>query len=826
MSRCAVLLLAVLTAAAAAPRRGTAQQDDVRVEASLSETVVRAAETFTLEVSVSSHGGAPDDIAPPPLPQGLQVIGTQDFSEYQFSLPGGRTRSVRRQFQVLASAPGRYAIPPVAVTIDGVRYHTNALLLTVRPAAAASRGGERVGSTGPGDEVVLNAWLTPDTVWVGQQVTMRAEALFSEDVRMRLGSVPQYQAPTPSGFWTYDLGGGAGVELRYVHGHLYEVQTFRRAYFPLSAGRFEIPPAQLSYDVRRGFLGSPQTQELKSNPLAVTVRALPDAGRPADFDGAVGEYSVRAWIQPDRVSAGEAATLTVEVQGDGNVKALPPPTLPALADVQVYPPTEEAEEDTSGAAVSGVKRFSWVIVPTREGPLTIPSVRYPYFDPAHARYDVARSGAVGLRVEHGAAVAAAAGPLQIAGPARRPAGDPLSWVRSPLFAMLQATPLLAFAGVLLVRRRRRPRRPSRAELRGGRMRALAALRERDDDGDPEVLHALEELLRARLAAFLGDAGITSRSRQALLPALEEAGLSPELAAGAATLVARIDEARYRPEPPGADERAALIDQVEHLLEEIEGGSPRRLRTRAGAGLVAALLPTAALALGGLRVASPGPPPAAAAAPAPDAAFGRGIERYDAGAYRASAAEFGAWVRRHPRDAAAWYDLGNAWYRQGRRGRAVWAWLRALELAPRSQDARRNLAVAGVDPAVVSAALPAVPLSQRELLLLASLGWLVGGCALAAFVLRGRRALLGGGAAALVLAAAALAVLGLARIRPDTRVVLEGAPLRVAPDIRSERRGALGAGAAVRAVESRDGWVRVRAGAGVEGWMESPALGSL
>ena len=78
-----------------------------------------------------------------------------------------------------------------------------------------------------------------------------------------------------------------------------------------------------------------------------------------------------------------------------------------------------------------------------------------------------------------------------------------------------------------------------------------------------------------------------------------------------------------------------------------------------------------------------------------ASFPDGLALFDEGRFEAAAEAFDAHARSHPRDAAAWYNLGTAYHRAGHPGYAVWGWLRALELEPRDADTRHNLRVVGV-----------------------------------------------------------------------------------------------------------------------------------
>ena len=171
----------------------------VRVAASVSPAAVRVGDVVVLDISILTPGAAPDAINVPPLPSGLRVTGSNDYTEYEFRMPGGRRRTTRRELTLSTVSPGHYVIPPIAVRIDGATYRTRPVRLDVAPGAVAGPAGESSG--GPDDEVLLQSWATPDTVFVGQQVTVRADALFSTDVRSRLAGAPQYEAPSAPGFW-------------------------------------------------------------------------------------------------------------------------------------------------------------------------------------------------------------------------------------------------------------------------------------------------------------------------------------------------------------------------------------------------------------------------------------------------------------------------------------------------------------------------------------------------------------------------------------------------------------------------------------------------
>ncbi|MBW3552983.1 MAG: BatD family protein [Gemmatimonadetes bacterium] len=803
---------------------GLAAQDPVRVQAGLSRSEVRVGETTVLRVDVETDGARAEIGRLTRLPPGIELASTRDYDQRQFSIPGGTRRFVTREFVLRGRAQGQFRIPAIGVTVSGRSYTTTSQILTVTPPPPGLRGPEA--PSGPDGDVGLHAWLNADTVYVGEQVTMQAEAMFSQSARLRLRRAPEYEAPTPSGFWIEDLPERRTTSSRIVDNQVYEVQGFRRAFFPLSPGRHVIPPARLEYEMRRGILYAPETFEALSDSMPLVVLPVPERDRPPEFTGAVGRFTATGSLEPREVPAGEAVVLTVEVEGTGHVKALPPPRLPPLEGIDVFPPSEEAETEIAGGTVRGRKRFSWVLIPERAGELEIPPVRYAYFDPETEEFATAEVPGTTLRVTPGAeGRAAPTPPASLRYLKTAPgSGDPLDWVHTPWFALAQLLPLLAIAAGLAARRA--PGGSSRRELRRRRRRALRDLRRRAAQDDAAFLPDAEAFARAWIAERVGIRPGEAGSRSALAAA----GVPRTPAAAVPAVLERIAALRYAPTPPGREARVAVAEQLGEALERMDRETPAPGSrdaapgaSRRGAALLLALGLGLAMSPATARPASAGPasPQQAAAR-----AFADGIALFDAEEYDEAAERFDAHVRDHPEDAAGWYNLGTSYYRAGHAGFAVWAWLHALELQPRDADTRHNLHVAGVGPELVRRASPPVPLRPAELALLASLAWLLAGIVGAWWLARGGQPR-GVVAAVALVTAVGLGALWLASTRASpTLIVLEAATLRAGPTLGGEPLATLEPGAGVVPVAPYGEWVRVRTLEGREGWLENRSTGAL
>jgi hypothetical protein len=772
-------------------------QQDVRVSASLSSASLLTGATVVLEVRVETQGIVPVRINVPPLPPSISIVGTQDFTQDQMRVPGGRTRVVQRNMILLPSRSGKFLIPTIPVEVDGTTYRTAPLELEVVPGGALA---EPPRSDNDGD-IRLMASLDRDTVYVGEQTILDVEALFPRDLRQRQTRPATFETPSPSGFWLMEMPGGLTGGVRLYRGDLYETQRYRRVYVPLEAGTFALDPVRLRYELRRGYLYAPENREIVSDSLRITVLPLPENGRPRGFTGAVGKYRATAWLQPANVAAGDAATLSIELEGTGNVKTLPPPRLPTLEGVEIFPPSEDAQVNVRGDRLGGAKRFTWVLVTEEPGDIDLGAIEYAFFDPETGSYHVARADPLKLQVAPaGPASATAATDTSLA--PIRPAARGTAWtfVRSPLFAAAQLVPLFALFAAFAVRRRRMaPATARRAQHTRweGSLRELAAS---TADGR-DFLSQLAAAVRAALADMTERPSLRAAPSDSMRGELEASGVSHYSATAVSALLRRIDHARFGGSGVDAPARDRLIGEARSVLERVEG----ELGQKGAQGKVS----LAVIALLLLQPAS------GTAQMADD--FRNGVAAYLRADYNAAVIAFESHLEKQPADASAWYNLGNAYRGAGDSGRSVWAWRRALELRPRDLSTRRNLRIAG-GTMTFAGAPPPFSLARAETFLLLGVVWWTCALAVAIGIVRSGRTPRRLASAAAIFSALVIAAGAPAWLRRESAVALDQpTPLLAGPAIRSDTVAVIPAGTPVKVMGKEGNWLRLRTADQAEGW---------
>jgi tetratricopeptide (TPR) repeat protein len=230
----------------------------------------------------------------------------------------------------------------------------------------------------------------------------------------------------------------------------------------------------------------------------------------------------------------------------------------------------------------------------------------------------------------------------------------------------------------------------------------------------------------------------------------------------------------------------------------------------------------------------------------DEAWKRGNEAYVHGDYAGAIAAYQELRDQGVRSSDLFFNLGDAYFRSGSLGSAIWSFEEALAVDPGNEDARFNLSAARAQAAKLARAGDEAPSQERDPLwvrIVTALSpsvetWLFLATYLGLFGLlfwrssagADRRGALGVGAAALGVAALLTGALLFGRAQLDRLafgVVLPAhVEVKEGADPTARTSFALHAGARVRLVDTDQDWVRVRLGNGLEGWLRAGDVGKL
>ncbi len=769
--------------------------------------VVAACEPVEISLAVSATGTvAPRVLMPALTPFELLRTSSKPSVTQRAS---GPTIMVEHRYVVTTDRVGTFTLPPFEVHLGGSIARSRPLRIEVQPSRDEGSVPTVVtrAQIDTSLDVNFRALALPETVYVGQQANYEVAVFLSESVRDRLRRNPTFFPPDMQSMLAYDLPVVKGdPPRRRVGRRCFDALVYQRAVFPLMAGRFVVPPAQLVYSLALtpSFFSREESHELRTDSAVIVAIDPPVAFRPADFTGAVGSLRLVARVDTAVGRVGDPLTLSVRVEGTGNIKLFPRPTV-TVPWATLVAGEERVRVDTTARRIRGSKEFEWILTPHRAGELEVSPVRYTFFNPDGRRYETAV--ATPLRVSIAPSVASAPDTaateraLAIRTVYRGPVGRPV-YVRAEYWLFLAAAPLPALLlGALSRTRVRQPTVNRRRDLR-----LVAKDRSAGARG-----------LRRAFTAALGDrlgvnADAFSRTG-ALDRVLRHAGVPASLAAETETFLRKLDEAAYAADgalPDGAGKRALeLVARV-----DAEALRPWEVTGIIRPAIVAMLATGFASALG------------AAALESPVELFDTGVRAYEARDYSTAQRAFGALAREEPRSPDAWANYGTASWAALDTARAIAGWQRALRLEPLAGDVRTRLDDVREETIASAGFVP--PVTPAALAIVLAACWWATWIAVAVRVRRragSLRPALMFGLATVALASAA--VYQRERLTAHDLVVIQtSGPLSVSPALGAEREGNTEVGEVARVRALHGVWSRVVLDGGRHGWIENARLISL
>ena len=417
------------------------------------------------------------------------------------------------------------------------------------------------------------------------------------------GSNTQLKPPDFAGLWKESLGELQSGE-RVIEGERWQVHELKWALFPTTAGTTTIGAASLTADVlvpsrRRSRFDDPffgalfqdtEQKVFRTAPVTLEVQPLPETGRPADFSGLVGHFTLATQISSTALEVGESAILTITVAGEGNLRDVPAPPLAASPDFKSYEDQPEVKLNPTPEGVRGAKLFKKALVPLRAGALTLPPFTLSFFDPKKHAYVTVATEPIPLAVKPSSrpetAIPASGGekqavtlfgndllPLEREPSALR--NERMTPRESLLWLSIALTPAAGFVGAWLWRRRRERIRLDSGYLRrsGAGKRAQARLKKLPQLGGAAFYEEASGLLRD----FAGDRGNFDGRALTALDAgrrLEPRGASPTTCEALKGFLQECDAGIYGGHALNAAEKQNLLSRLAALLQRL-GEETRR-----------------------------------------------------------------------------------------------------------------------------------------------------------------------------------------------------------------------------------------------------------
>lgn len=373
---------------------------DVSVVADVSQNQVDLGGTLQLTVTV--NGGK--DIATFDLPKMDGLDARFLGPSTRISIMNGQYSSSKAYiYNLLPLKVGKFQIPSITVSVDGKEYQTQAIDIEVVNSGTASPDQ----STASGQEASLKDKIfmvlkpSKTEVYVNEPVPVKI-LLYVSNLSVRDVHYPEFDKSNMS----VEEYKQPKQYNQVVNGVRYDVVEFETTIYPAKSGELKLGPASLECSLLyrtqnanspfgqmesffddsffSGFNYSKRPLTIQSLEASVNVLDLPEANRPSDFSGAIGDFKFEVSADPKEIKVGDPITVKMRVSGEGNLKTAELPAYKNLNHLKTYDP--QVKED------GATKTLEQVLIPQIESVKEIPSVQFSYFDPATKDYKTIKQG--------------------------------------------------------------------------------------------------------------------------------------------------------------------------------------------------------------------------------------------------------------------------------------------------------------------------------------------------------------------------------------------------------------------------------------------------
>lgn len=359
----------------------------------------------------------------------FDVLMGPNRSFSQTIINGVSNSSVTYTYILMADKQGTFTVPGATAVINGKASTSNSVKIKVLPPDQASgnsnNGGRQNSSAGRPSQASSGNSISSNDLFVTANVSKtnvyEQEALlltYKIYTLVNIAGLDDAKMPDFKGFHSQevDLPQKKQASLEHYNGRNYQTIVYRQfVLFPQQSGKLEIDPAKFVIVVAKAvasddpfdafFNGGSNYVEIKkavvTPKVTVNVMQLP-SGKPANFSGGVGEFSISSSINTKELKTNDALTVKLIISGVGNLKLINNPEVAFPKDFETYDPKVDNKFSLTKEGLSGSKVIEYLAVPRSAGTYKIPSVDFSYFDLKIKSYKTLKTEEYEVKVEKGA----------------------------------------------------------------------------------------------------------------------------------------------------------------------------------------------------------------------------------------------------------------------------------------------------------------------------------------------------------------------------------------------------------------------------------------
>lgn len=361
--------------------------------AKVSKNKLGVNQRLRVEFSINKQGG--DNFKAPNFTN-FKVVGGPSQSVSQSWVNGKVSFNQSYTYILQPKRKGEFNIPPASITIDGKKIQSNVVKVIVLDAVKLPKNPNDPNYIAQ-QNIHLVAEVSKTRPYVGEGIYVEYRLYFSNSVGIydfAITDAPQY-----NGFWNQEIKrNGISAKQGKYNGEQYRYVVLHKALLiPTKTGKLTIDPIKMDVIVsvptgRADFFGNVIERQVKrefaSAKKTVRAKMLPLENKPADFTGAVGQFTFDVSLSKNTLKANESSTIKVAVKGNGNLKLFELPTIETPKELEVYQPERKEKVSIASYGLRGSITDDYAVVPEFKGKYKIPKTSFSYFDPKKKEYQI------------------------------------------------------------------------------------------------------------------------------------------------------------------------------------------------------------------------------------------------------------------------------------------------------------------------------------------------------------------------------------------------------------------------------------------------------
>jgi hypothetical protein len=370
----------------------TVVAQEAKLTATVSKNKLGINQRLKIEFAINKQGA--DNFQPPSF-KNFKIVGGPSQSVSQSWINGKVSFTQSYTYIIQPTRKGELTILSGSIEIKGETIKSEPIKIIVLNAVDIPKDPNDPNYIAD-QNIHLVAEISKSNPYIGEGVYLEHRLYISQNIGIQDFTVTQ--SPQYSGFWNQDIKvtGFNRPKMGKYNGEEYRYVVLKKALLiPTKSGKLSIDPMKMDIIVsvptgRGDFFGNAITRNIKkefsSAKKIITSKEFPLEGKPADFNGAVGDFTFEVSLSKNLLKANETSQIKVEVAGKGNLKLFELPIIKTPAELEIYQPERKERVKVNTSGIKGSLSDLYTVVPQFKGKYKIPNVSFSYFNPSERKY--------------------------------------------------------------------------------------------------------------------------------------------------------------------------------------------------------------------------------------------------------------------------------------------------------------------------------------------------------------------------------------------------------------------------------------------------------